>query len=436
MSKKQSAREGWREKIEPGVYRKHRIACPSSRDHRPGRRCTCRLQVAAPGFEPGATRLVTLDEGATITKARNERRRLQAEGRSVSQWDADPGTVHEIAVAYFRARSPHLAPSTLRSTEDAYRLRVAPHLATKPVREITRPLVEAWLGTLLASGSSVHATRKALASLRVLLSFAVQAEQVERNVCFGVTVQEPPSDPDAPPAVERVLDAAELPLVVAACETPREEALVRLAAESGLRSGEVRGLRWPDCDLQARRVKVERSVWRNVVKRPKSKRSRRVAITHACAEALGRLYNEEVLGRGRDGRGYVFVGRDGASPVEPDLPLAVVQRVQVRASVTTDGNDGKPKAKATYHGLRHTSATHMLCDGVPLPVVARQLGHADSRITAGTYEHLQLLDDGVLDVALDVFTRPTSASKFVSDIAGDVAGDQSDEGATLRISHG
>jgi integrase len=166
-----------------------------------------------------------------------------------------------------------------------------------------------------------------------------------------------------------------------ACETAREESLVRLAAEPGLRSGEVRGLRWPDCDLRARRLMVQRSVWRTFVKRPKSGRSRRIAITEACAEALGRLYDDEVLGRGRDGRGYVFVGRDGVSPVEPDLPLAIVQRVQKRAGVVTAGADAKPKA--TYHGLRHT-ATVMLGDGVPLPVVARQLGHADSRITAGT----------------------------------------------------
>ena len=47
----------------------------------------------------------------------------------------------------------------------------------------------------------------------------------------------------------------------------------------------------------------------------------------------------------------------------------------------------------------------MLGDGVPLPAVVRQLRRADSRITARVYEHLQPLDDGVLDVALDVFAR-------------------------------
>jgi integrase len=264
---------------------------------------------------------------------------------------------------------------------------------------------------------------KALACLRVLLSFAVQAGVLDRNACFGVKVQKPPADPDAPPAVERVLTVDELDVTLEVCETAREEAIVRLAAESGLRSGEVRGLRWPDCDLRARRVTVERSVWRTVVKRPKSGRARRVAITEACAEVLGRLYDEEVLGHGRDGRGYVFVGRDGVSPIEPDTPLAVVQRIQIRAGVTMIDAEGKTRARATFHGLRHTAATVMLTEGTALPVVARQLGHADSRITAGTYEHLQLLDDGLLDVALSVFTtRPTSGPKSCSDVAGDVAG--------------
>lgn len=431
MSHDKNPATGWLENIEPGIYRRHRVACPSSRDRKPGRRCTCSIRIVVPGVEPGETRSVTLPGGSTVTEARNERRRRQAEGRPEPRSAAVPGTVHELAAAYFKARSPHLAPSTIRGTDDSYRHKVAPHLATRPVQDITRPVVEAWLGTLLADGASYDQSCKALACLRVLLSFAVKAGMVDRNVCFGVKMQKPPVDPDAPPAVERVLAGDELPLVLDACETPREEVLMRLAAESGLRAGEVRGLRWPDLDLSARRVTVERSVWRDVVKRPKNGRTRRPAITEACAQALGRLCKEEVLERGRDPRGYVLVGRDGTSPVEPDLPLAVAQRVQLRAGVTAPGKDGKPKAKATYHGLRHTAATAMLLGGKRPAVVAVQLGHTDSRITTGTYEHLALLDDGLLDDALSVFTRER-ATEPGPDVARHVARTEAEEGREAR----
>jgi integrase len=60
--------------------------------------------------------------------------------------------------------------------------------------------------------------------------------------------------------------------------------MVRLAVETGLRSGKVRGLRWPDVDLAAR------------------------PLTSALAEALAALYAAEVVGRGADASGYVAYG--------------------------------------------------------------------------------------------------------------------------------
>jgi integrase len=394
-------RGAWREKIEPGVYKRHRLDCASSRDRRPGRRCSCRLQIAAPGPTPGSSRTVTMPAGATVTDARRERRRLQAAGRPQAAGEVAVGTVHELALAYFRARSPLLAPSTTRTYEDAYRLRVAPHWRETPLDEITRPGIEAWLGQRLEAGDSVHATRKALACLRAMFTFAVRADLLDRNPAFGIELPEPPVDPDAPPAVERVLAPDQFAQLLDACEEVREEALARLAGESGLRSGEVRGLRWPDLDLPARRIRVRRAVWRDIVKVPKSKSSRRrVAITPACAQALGRLYEVEVLGEGQAADGYVFTGRDGVSPMGADTPLEVMQQVQRRAGLVTKRGD-KVVPLVTFHELRHTSATTMLNGGKAAAVVARQLGHASSAVTTSVYEHL--LHDGLLDDALDVF---------------------------------
>jgi hypothetical protein len=230
----------WREKVEPGIHRRHRRACVSSRDRRAGRRCACRLQIVVPGPKPGSTRIVTMPAGATVTEARRERRRLQAAGRQVVKAESGASTtVHELALAYFRARAPLLAPSTVRGTEDAYRLRVAPGWRATPLDQVTRSGIEAWLGQRLDAGDSVHAARKALACLRAILTFAVRAGLLDRNPAFGISLPRPPADPDAPPPVERVLSPDELAQLLDACEEPREEALARLAAESGLRSGEV-----------------------------------------------------------------------------------------------------------------------------------------------------------------------------------------------------
>jgi integrase len=392
------SRRGWRERVELGVYRSHRVACLSSRDRRPGRRCGCAFQVSVPGPAGGST-LVSLEPGASLGDARAEKRRRMAAGRPLPP-DASsrPRTVHELAVVYLRDREPLLAPATIRTTADGYRLRVAPHLGATPLERLSRPAVERWVGRLLSTGSSAHATRKALAALKVMCSYGVELGALEANPCARVRVPEPPHDPTAPPApVSRVLSPAELELLLAACVSPREEVVVRLAVESGLRSGEVRGLRWPDVELAARRLHVRRAVWRDVVKVPKGRRRRRVAMTAALADALSRLYAALVVERGLPADGYVLPSRDGLGPCGDDTPLELVQRVQVRTGLVQT-RAGRRRPRVTFHELRHTAASLMLTAGVSPVVVARQLGHASSAITTSVYEHL--LDDGLLDEAV------------------------------------
>ncbi len=71
-------RRGWREYVETGLYRAHRVACPRSADHRPGGRCDCPWQAAVPASVPGEWRTVTVQ--GTRREARAIRRRMIVEG--------------------------------------------------------------------------------------------------------------------------------------------------------------------------------------------------------------------------------------------------------------------------------------------------------------------------------------------------------------------
>ena len=332
MSDSLSPRRGWREPVERGVYRSHRVGCASSRDRRPGRRCGCVFQVSVPAPVSGST-LLSLEPGVSLAQARAVRRRRLAAGRPlpVDVRGEVPRTVHELAVAYLRDKEPLLAPATIRTTSEGYRLRVAPALAATPLDRLSRPVVERWVARLLDTGSSAHAAGKALAALKVMCSYAVELGALDANPCSRVRLPVAVHDPAVSPPVERVLDPAELERLLAACRTAREEVVVRLAVESGLRSGEVRGLRWPDVALPALRLHVRRSVWRDVVKVPKGRRARRVAMTPALADALARLYRDHVVDRGLAADGYVLPDRGGVGPCGADTPLEVAARVQTRA---------------------------------------------------------------------------------------------------------
>ena len=412
---KSTSRRGWRETLEPGVYRVHRLACDSSRDRRKRRRCGCPLAVAVPGPTGGST-LHTLELGATLLDARRAKARAVAAGRPAPPRALElantPTTVRDLARAYLRARASLLAPATVRTLEDGLRLAL-PVVGHVALVEFSRSYVEQLVARLLGEDRSAHACRKAVAALRPACSYAVEHGWLAANPCARVRVPEPPAAPGVIAPAERVLSAAELErLYAATADDVREEVMLRLGGDSGLRSGEVRGLAWPDVDLAARRLHVRRSIWRREPARvPKGRRARRVAISPQLAEALSRLYALEVVSRGRDATGFVLVGRDGSSAVSTNYPLDVAARAQQRAGlVVRVGSVVRPRV--TFHQLRHTRASLALRDGIDLVTVARQLGHAGPHITATVYAHL--IDDGSLDAV-------TTAGKRTS-VAGDVAG--------------
>lgn len=396
-----SARRGWRETIEPGLYRTHRVACASSIDHRPRRRCDCSFQIVVPGARPGTTRLLTVAE--SVTRARAERDRLRGEGRPEPPAVIQPGTLDEFAGEYLRAKAPTLAPSTVKGREEAYRLRVSAALGDLDVSEITRQRVEKWLAETLAF-SSRHATWKALEALRAILKAAVEWGRIAENPAAGLRL------PKAPPGefrrATKVLDAEQLAALFAGTRRIHLETMFRTAGEAGLRLGEVIGLKWPDVDLAARRVTVARSVWqeagrdgkppRRIVGSPKSGRARRVAISAGLAARLAQWYAAAVVEGGAPADGYVWPARAGG-PMDSSTPGQALARVLVRVGLV----DGVGRPLITFHGLRHTAASIMLSRAVPLIVVSRQLGHANPNITAQVYAHL--LSDSQLDDAAAVF---------------------------------
>jgi integrase len=411
-------RRGWREKVEPGLYRTHRVACDSSANQKPGRRCGCPFQVKVPGLSPGSTRMVTV--AGSITQARTERRRLMAEGRpALPAEPAWSGTLDEFTRSYFQAKAPVLAASTVRGRDEAYRHKISPALGALDVTAVTRERVEVWLAELAANDSH-HAVWKAVSALRAILKVAVEWGVIPTNPATGLRLPKP--DVDAESAPERVLNEQQLAALFEAASTnARLETMFRMAGEAGLRRGEILGLRWPDLDLAARRVTVARAVWQergrggaaptSIVKAPKSGKARRVAISQTLATRLADWYAESVIESGASATGYVWPGRNGGA-MDSSTPAQALLRVLDRVGLVSNPKPRRkgeyPRGLVTLHGLRHTAASVMLARGVALIVVSRQLGHANPNITATVYAHL-VNTDRQLDEAAAVFDRGTAA---------------------------
>jgi len=409
-------RRGWRERIEKGLYRSHRVSCRSTQDRRPDRRCQCPFELIVPGVAPGKTR--TVMHPGPVTDARAERRRLLGDGRPRITTATAPGTLNELAAAYFRAKAPVLASNTIRNREDDYRLRIAPELGDLALVDLTRERLEEFVAVLTTRSQSLRMIVQTVATLRAILATAVEWARLTENPAVRLTLPRPtPSDADA---VRRVLDRDQLAELVAATGTTRTETMIRAAGEGALRRGEVAGLRWIDVDLAERRLNIRRNIiqerlttdtpMRKVEQGPKNNRDRRVAISEHFAQRLGDWYAQSVVEKGADASSYVWPGRDGGPMNDGSLHQAV-ERACTRAGLLNE--EGKPIV--TPHGLRHTAASIMLAAGVPLIVVSRQLGHANPHVTATIYAHL--LGDHQLDLAASAF-----ASAIVTETLGETLG--------------
>ncbi|MEZ5099630.1 MAG: tyrosine-type recombinase/integrase [Thermoleophilia bacterium] len=379
------SRRGWREPIEPGIYRSHRVACPSSADQRPGRRCACPYAIAVTGTS-GRTVLRTVD--GTLPLARRERARLRADAGTIRALSTSGGeSLHDFARAYLRAKSAVLRPATIEAYDRAYRTRIAPELGGFRLDQLTRELVELWLARLLEADPRRRSIEHAVETLAAMLATAVEWGRLPVNPAARLRV--PTTVDRAAPA--RVLTREQLERLLGHAGSLRGETMLRAAAEAGLRRGEIIALRWADVLIEERRLLVRATVWQGstggrIVQPPKSGKARRVAITATLAGQLARLREEDAGGPDD----HVWPGRDGR-PMDKDSPGQLLERVQRRAGLVTD--TGRPLVG--FHGLRHTAASIGLAGGVPLIAVSRQLGHARVDITAKVYAHL--LDDSQLD---------------------------------------
>lgn len=161
-----------------------------------------------------------------------------------------------------------------------------------------------------------------------------------------------------------------------------------LAMSTGLRRGELSGLRWSDIDLDEKKLRVAstRVVVNYAVldQSPKSKSSARVigldAMTVSALRAHRRSQLEERMAWGQawTDSGLVFTREDGAG-YHPERVTRMFQAAAARAGLPV----------IPLHGLRHSYATAGLEAGIAPKVMQERLGHSSLAITMDLYSHVR-----------------------------------------------
>lgn len=176
--------------------------------------------------------------------------------------------------------------------------------------------------------------------------------------------------------IPRLLTAGEVQTVLDSCDHLRDRLLFALLYDTGIRIGEALGLRHEDFAAAEREITIRRRVNSNGA-RAKSPRSRTIPVS----AQLIRLYADYLHAEYEDlDSDYVFVnlwGRPHGRALTYSAVHALVRRLRRQTGIDFDP-----------HWYRHTYATRMLRDKVPVEVVSKLLGHASLTTTIGTYGHL------------------------------------------------
>jgi len=219
----------------------------------------------------------------------------------------------------------------------------------------------------LKAGLSPRSVEYIHITLGKALSQALMWQMVRRNVAQAVK-------PPKPLKKEiEVLDAEEVKRFLDLAEGDRYWALYVLAMTTGMRSGELLGLKWQDVDLEKGKLHVRRTLWRGKTYPPKTKKGyRTIPLPSMSVEAL-------MFQRLKTEAEWVFPTGKGTCVNYSNLVRRSFKPLLERA-----GLPDMPFHSAT----RHTCATLLLSEGVHPKLVQEMLGHATISITLDLYSHV------------------------------------------------
>jgi len=277
-----------------------------------------------------------------------------------------------------------LAPSTNYSYNQLARTYILPVLGNVRIRDLTPSMIQRFYNEKVAEGVGLRTVQKTHTVIHASLNAAMQMGLIGRN----------PDDATQPPRPvpkeKRILtqDEARKLLQVAERTNDRNYALYYTAIVTGMRQGELLGLRWQDVDLAKGKLHIKYSLTRLPggglkLQKPKTKSSQRtVKLGNETVTVLRKQKQRIKIEKERAGHlwqdtSHVFPSSVGTA-LDPSNLNRQFKKLLKKAGLR----------KVRFHDLRHTAASLMLNNGVDVLVASQRLGHAKPSITLDVYGHL------------------------------------------------
>jgi len=327
---------------------------------------------------------------ATRREAEVARARLVNDLHTGSYVTPDRMTFSEwVRESWLPTIESQVKPSTFDSYRRNMKLHVLPPIGARSLQQLTAPILNGLYGQLMARAGfrgrplSAKTVRYIHTIVHKSLSDAVDAGIVPNNVADRAK----PPRPDRRSSTEiQCWEPQELARFLDHVAGTRLAAAWRLAAMTGMRRGEVLGLRWSDIDLDARRLSVRQAVvsvaYAVLHSTPKSHQARVIDLDPVTVEQLCAHRRAQQLERAKWGSDYcdqeLVVTTENGEPIHPDSFSQAFQRLVKNAGLR----------RIRLHDLRHTHATLAVKAGVPVKVISERLGHESPAFTLKQYAHV------------------------------------------------
>lgn len=305
----------------------------------------------------------------------------------------DKITFKDFCPKYLELKKTVLSPNSYAFYETIINTELIPKFGKMKLREIKTYHIQEFIQYLTtekkhrngeAGGISPSTVRRYATVLRSILSLAYKLEYTDNDAGASKRIIFPKIET----CEVEVYTEEEVRVILSAldAEPINIRALVELAIFTGMRRGEIVGLKWADIDFENQCLSIKRSIYKPkdgkaLEKEPKSKSSiRTISLPEHLIKTLleYKLHQDRhisFMGEAWNQLDYVFTEEDGLV-MNPQTPTRQFSNFLKRHNIR----------HLKFHGLRHTSATMLLANGCDIKTVSSRLGHADLE-TTGIYLH-------------------------------------------------
>ena len=374
---------------------------PKLRDGVMKRGATWSYVIRVKDTETGISKPRWVGGYATEQEAKAARDEARVRAHRGDYIDRNRITVSDYLDDWIDSHAMEIKPRTLHDYRSCIRLYVMPRIGHLPIQAVRPSTITKLYSSLLTSGgrdgkplavatvTHLHAVLRKAFRDAVMVDELIATNPVER-------AKRPHAQGSEPGTVWTV---AQLRAFLDTAAQHRLGAFFHVAAYTGARRGELLNLRWPDVDLEAKRLTITGSTaviaGERIDGTTKSGRTRVVSIDDETVAVVRQHKGDQAADQLKAGDswrgvkdGYVFTTGWG-EPIYPDTVMSLMAKLIHAHNEPDQGPRPKDQLPhARLHDLRHIHATILLLSGVPVHVVAARLGHADPAITLRVYAHV------------------------------------------------